>query len=166
MVSDEVISTGSWKAEAYNAKNNGFYTTNDLAITVTVDETFDNDHRVVTQTAYSSEKAAKFTFSAADSGMHRICFTPSGPAAHSVGGWFLTGGSSSGGIKLTLDMAIGESSKIESDDKDKVDNLVSRVAELNGRLNDIRKEQIYQRVGSITKKKHSMVFGRWMYADV
>ena len=48
--------------------------------------------------------------------------------------------------KLNLDMVIGESSKIEADDKDKVDNLVNKVRELNGRLNDIRKEQIYQRV--------------------
>lgn len=138
--------TGSYKAEAYNAQTNSFQTTNDLAMQVTVDETFDNDHRVVSQTATSSDKMSKFTFSAADSGSHRICFTPSGPGAVSVGGWFLSAGASVGGVKLTLDMVIGESSKIEADDKDKVDNLVNRVRELNGRLSDIRKEQIYQRV--------------------
>lgn len=43
-------------------------------------------------------------------------------------------------------MAIGESSKIESDDKHKIDSIVGRVRELNGRLADIRREQIFQRV--------------------
>jgi hypothetical protein len=111
-----------------------------------VEETFDNDHRVVTQTSSSTNTAAKFTFSAADSGLHRLCFTPSGPEAHRLGSWFGGGGFTRGGIKLTLDLAIGESSKIESEDKSKIDSIVSKVKELNGRLSDIRREQIFQRV--------------------
>ncbi len=51
-----------------------------------------------------------------------------------------------GGIRLTLDMAIGESSAIESADKDKLQDLASRVKDLNARLNDIRREQVFQRV--------------------
>ncbi len=115
---------------------------------VTVDETFDADHRVVTQTTTSSQTMSKFTFSAADSGLHRLCFTPSGPAAVSVGGWFGGGaaGSTIGGVKLTVDMAIGETSKIESEDKGKIDSIVGKVKELNGRLSDIRREQVFQRV--------------------
>jgi len=46
---------------------------------------------------------------------------------------------------LTVDMAIGETSKIESEDKGKIDNIVSKVRELNGRLQDIRREQMFQR---------------------
>lgn len=47
-----------------------------------------------------------------------------------------------------IDMAIGESSKIESDDKEKIDSIVQKVRELNGRLADIRREQIFQRVSA------------------
>lgn len=47
-----------------------------------------------------------------------------------------------------LDMAIGESSKIESDDKNKIDSIVGKVRELNGRLADVRREQVFQRVST------------------
>lgn len=137
---------GTYKAEAYNPNTNSFYTTSDLSIQITVDETFDNDHRVVTQTTTSSDKPSKFTFSAADSGLHRLCFTPSGPAAQSIGGWFSNAGVTSGGVKLNIDLAIGETSKIESEDKGKIDSMVAKVKELNGRLADIRREQVFQRV--------------------
>lgn len=139
---------GTYKSEAYNPQTQSYYVTDDLAIQVTVEETFDNDHRVVTQTSTSSHTASKFTFSAADPGLHRLCFTPSGPAAVSVGGWFSGAGVTSGGVKLTVDLAIGETSKIESEDKSKIDSIVAKVKELNGRLSDIRREQIFQRVGN------------------
>jgi hypothetical protein len=138
--------SGSYKAEAYNSQTNSYHATADLAIQITVDETFDNDHRVVSQTSTSSPNLSKFTFSAADSGLHRLCFTPSGPGAVSVGGWFSGTGTGMGGVRLTLDMAIGATSKIESDDKDKIEGIVGKVKELNGRLMDIRREQVFQRV--------------------
>jgi p24 family protein alpha len=123
--------------------------TNELNIHFTVEETFDNDHRVVTQTTQSSTSPSKFTFSAADSGMHRLCFTPSGPAAVSVNGWFGGQGNVLGGVKLSVDMVIGETSKIESEDKGKIDTMVGKVRELNGRLQDIRREQVFQRVRAV-----------------
>lgn len=87
-------------------------------------------------------------FTAADSGLHRICFTPSGPAAVTVGGWFSSPGRGVvGGVRLYLDLAIGASSAIGSDDKDKIDSIVGRVKDLNARLQDIRREQVFQRVG-------------------
>jgi p24 family protein alpha len=143
-----LIKTGTYKAEAFNSNTNAFGVTSELSIQVTVDETFDNDHRVVTQTSQSADKPSKFTFSAADSGLHRLCFTPSGPAAVSVGGWFANAGVNSGGVKLNVDLAIGETSKIESEDKGKIDSIVGKVKELNGRLADIRREQVFQRVSS------------------
>lgn len=51
-----------------------------------------------------------------------------------------------GGIKLTLDMTIGETSVIESADKDKLIDIQTRVKDLNSRLQDIRREQVFQRV--------------------
>jgi hypothetical protein len=53
-----------------------------------------------------------------------------------------------GGIKLTLDLAIGETSAIESTDKGKIQDIVQKVKDLNGRLQDIRREQVFQRVGA------------------
>ncbi|KAI9754271.1 MAG: emp24p/erv25p- protein, partial [Lichina confinis] len=109
-----------------------------IQIFISVDEVFHNDHRVVSQKGSSK---GRFTFTAADSGEHKICVTPS---SGSSGGW-LTGGSGLGGIKLTLDMAVGETSAIESTDKGKILDIVARVKDLNSRLTDIRREQIFQR---------------------
>ncbi|PQE26974.1 hypothetical protein CJF31_00003687 [Rutstroemia sp. NJR-2017a BVV2] len=103
-------------------------------------ELFDNDHRVVSQRGSSS---GRFTFTAADSGDHKICFTPSSTSGST--GW-LSALHPMGGIKLTLDMAIGETSQIESDDKGKINDIVQKVKDLNGRLQDIRREQVFQRV--------------------
>ncbi len=103
-------------------------------------EIFDNDHRVVSQRGSSS---GKFTFTAAEAGDHKICFTPSSSSGRS--NW-LSLSSPNGGIKLTLDMAIGETSAIESSDKSKLEDIATRVKDLNNRLNDIRREQVFQRV--------------------
>ena len=111
-----------------------------MGIYINVDEAFDNDHRIVSQRGAGS---GRFTFSAADSGDHKICFTPTNVPAHQ--GW-LTGGQPAGNIRFQLDMAIGETSKIESSDKEKLTDIVSKVRDLNNRLQDIRREQIFQRV--------------------
>lgn len=109
---------------------------------ITVDETFDNDHRVVSQRGNAD---GRFTFSAADGGQHKICFTPDHVAAN--GGWLTY--NSQGAVRVTLDIAIGETSKIESADKGKIQDIVQKVKDLNGRLQDIRREQVFQRVGAI-----------------
>ncbi|EKG21921.1 GOLD domain-containing protein [Macrophomina phaseolina MS6] len=114
---------------------------NNVQIYISVEEVFDSDHRVVSQRGASQK--GKFTFSAADSGEHRICFSPIGAATHA--GW-LPGGQQVGSIRFDLDLAIGETSKIESDDKDKIQSLQEKVRDLNARLQDIRREQVFQRV--------------------
>jgi hypothetical protein len=88
------------------------------------------------------DRRGRFTFSAADSGQHRICVTPQN--VPSGGGWLSSG--VHGTVKFTLDLAIGETSKIESTDKDKVQTLTQKVQDLNSRLQDVRREQIFQRV--------------------
>lgn len=54
-----------------------------------------------------------------------------------------------GTVRFTLDMAIGETSRIESTDKDKVETLVQKVMDLNSRLQDVRREQVFQRVSAM-----------------
>lgn len=61
-------------------------------------------------------------------------------------GW-LSSGVPNGGIKMRLDLVIGETNQIESSDKDKLQDIATRVKDLNARLNDIRREQVFQRVG-------------------
>lgn len=47
---------------------------------------------------------------------------------------------------MKLDLVIGETGQIESSDKDKLQDIASRVKDLNARLHDIRREQVFQRV--------------------
>ncbi|PGH36290.1 hypothetical protein GX50_00795 [[Emmonsia] crescens] len=126
---------GTYKAEVFKQESNSYSSDPGLTLTITVDETFDNDHRVVFQRGGDS---GRFTFSAADAGQHKLCFTPDTGAA---AGW-LSGPST---VKLTIDIAIGETSKIESEDKSKMEDMAHRVMNLNSRLQDIRREQVFQR---------------------
>ncbi|KLJ08483.1 hypothetical protein EMPG_16083 [Blastomyces silverae] len=125
---------GTYKAEIFKPETNSYISDPSLTLTITVDETFDNDHRVVFQ---RGKDAGRFTFSAADPGQHKLCFTP-----ESVNGGWLSGSPT---VKLTLDIAIGETSKIESEDKSKMEDMAHRVKNLNSRLQDIRREQVFQR---------------------
>lgn len=50
-------------------------------------------------------------------------------------------------MKLALDIAIGATSKIETEDSGKISDITQRVKDLNSRLEDIRREQVFQRVG-------------------
>lgn len=113
-----------------------------MGLYITVEEVFDNDHRIVSQ---KGDNKGRFTFSAADSGEHKLCFAPTN--WHNAGA-FMVGGQEMGGIKVELDMAIGETSQIESTDKAKIDDIAQKIRDLNARLGDIRREQIFQRVSS------------------
>ncbi|EAS33035.3 endosomal cargo receptor [Coccidioides immitis RS] len=126
---------GTYSAESYNDKTGGYSQDPNLGIMITVEETFDNDHRVVSQRGGDK---GRLTFSAADAGLHRICFTPEYGGNN---GWFSSGGA----VKLTIDIATGESSKLESEDRGKMEDMAQRVKNLNARLQDIRREQVFQR---------------------
>ncbi|CRK46886.1 hypothetical protein BN1723_001161 [Verticillium longisporum] len=135
----DTLVVGHYTAEEWDDRINNWAKHDGISIYITVDELFDNDHRVVSQRGAA---AGKFTFSAADSGDHQLCFTPSSTSGRS--GW-LSQSSHNGGIRLTLDLAIGETSQIESADKDKLLDVATRIKDLNARLQDIRREQVFQR---------------------
>ncbi|KAK9452917.1 emp24/gp25L/p24 family/GOLD-domain-containing protein [Dipodascopsis uninucleata] len=131
----DTLVVGYYKAEEFVPETNSFVQPPNLAIHITVEETFDNNHRVVMQKGQAN---GKLTFSAADSGEHRICFqTNSGGA-----GWF-----SKQAVRLNLDIAIGETSVFDkkSTVNKKITPLVEKIQELNHRLMDIKREQIFQR---------------------
>ncbi|KAJ9642458.1 emp24p/erv25p- protein [Coniosporium apollinis] len=136
----DTLVVGHYTAEQWDPHTRTYRPSPDLRIHITVEEVFDNDHRVVSQTGDSK---GRFTFSAADSGDHRLCFTPVGATVG--GGWLSSGEPREGGIKFNLDLVIGETSKIESTDKGKIADIVQKVRDLNLRLQDIRREQVFQR---------------------
>jgi hypothetical protein len=134
--------TGHYTISQYTPQTHAFTVDPSLGLYITVEEVFDHDHRIVAQ---KGDNKGRFTFSAADSGEHRLCFSPTN--WHSAGA-YTVGGQEMGGIKIDLDMAIGETSQIESTDKGKLEDIVGKVKDLNSRLNDIRREQVFQRVSS------------------
>ena len=136
----DTLVVGHYKAEEWDDHKNAWEVHDGISIYISVDEIFDNDHRVVSQRGGAS---GKFTFTAAEAGDHKICFTPSSSSGRS--NW-LSATAPNGGIRLTLDVAIGETSALEGGDKSKMEDLATRVRDLNARLNDIRREQVFQRV--------------------
>lgn len=155
---------GHYTAEEWDDRLNNWAKHDGLSIYITVDELFDNDHRVVAQRGGS---AGKFTFSAADAGDHMLCFTPSSTSGRA--GW-LSQHSQNGGVRLTLDLAIGDSSQIESSDKDKLQDIATRVKDLNARLQDIRREQVFQREREAEFRDQSETTNsrvvRWMFIQL
>lgn len=135
----DTLVVGHYSAEEYDDRVNAWQQHSGLNIFISVDEVFDNDHRIVSQRGSSS---GRFTFTSHESGDHKICFVPSSSSGRSS--WLSSHGPN-GGIKMKLDLAIGESSAIESSDKDKLEDIATSVKDLNARLNDIRREQVFQR---------------------
>ncbi|KAI0974144.1 emp24/gp25L/p24 family/GOLD [Xylaria arbuscula] len=135
----DTLVVGHYNLDEYDDNTRAWTKHDGLTVYISVDEVFDNDHRVVSQRGSSS---GRFTFTAHEAGDHRICFTPSSSSGRQ--GW-LNAANPNGGVKLTLDLAIGESSEIESTDKTKLQDISQRVKDLNSRLQDIRREQIFQR---------------------
>ncbi|KAI0150963.1 emp24p/erv25p- protein [Pestalotiopsis sp. IQ-011] len=160
----DTLVVGHYDAQEFDENTQTWSKHDGISIYISVDEVFDNDHRVVSQRGSS---AGRFTFSAADAGEHRICFTPSSSSGRQ--GW-LSALHPNGGIKLSLDLAIGETSDIESTDKGKMADISQRVRDLNSRLQDIRREQVFQREREAEFRDQSETTNarvvRWMLIQV
>ncbi|ODQ65053.1 hypothetical protein NADFUDRAFT_83153 [Nadsonia fulvescens var. elongata DSM 6958] len=121
------IVVGKYDAKEYDQNSGSYSQPDNLGIHLTVEETFDNNHRIVSQKA---DPNGEFSFSSLESGEHKICLRST---SH---GWF-----SSNKVKIALDLAIGEGSHIDSKGEDKVSSLSERVQQINMKLTDIRREQ-------------------------
>ncbi|SPN99563.1 related to p24 protein, involved in membrane trafficking [Cephalotrichum gorgonifer] len=135
----DTLVVGDYKAEEWDDKQRAWTSHSGISLYISVDEIFDNDHRVVSQ---RGAQDGRFTFTAADAGDHRLCFTPSSTSGRAA---WQSAKSANGGIRLHLDLAIGETSEIDSKDKNKIDDIVTRIKDLNARLGDVRREQVFQR---------------------
>lgn len=124
---------GHYRAEEYMPERQQYAVNDGLGMQITVEELMDNNHRVVDQRGKS---VGKFTFTTAEQGEHEICFQ-----TNAGNGWF-----SSSHVKFHLDMVVGHSDEFHQAGTEKVKDLARRILDLNARLQDIKKEQIFQRV--------------------
>ncbi|KAH3687562.1 hypothetical protein WICPIJ_001463 [Wickerhamomyces pijperi] len=97
-----------------------------LKLEVTVDETFDNNHRVVTQ---KSSAAGDITYSASESGEHKFCITPVYFDRKTK-------------VRVFFDVIIAGSEIIDSQRKDEVTIITNKVKELSNKIEEIRNEQL------------------------
>lgn len=96
-----------------------------LLMSVTVDESFDNDHRVVSQ---HNVPPGPFSFSALDKGEHRICIKPTFPKNDIK-------------IKTSIEIHMGKALSLESRRTSSLNIQKDRLRVLNERLLAIRAEQ-------------------------
>jgi len=127
----DTIVVGHYKAEEYTVQDNKWIINDRLGIQITVDET-ETEERVV-NTRGAPE--GKFVFTSHSAGDHSICLR-----SNYTGGWFSTPR-----VRMHLDIAVGEAKVDEESERTHVNDLASKVRELNKKLEDIRKEQQFQR---------------------
>ncbi|SMN18110.1 similar to Saccharomyces cerevisiae YHR110W ERP5 Protein with similarity to Emp24p and Erv25p, member of the p24 family involved in ER to Golgi transport [Maudiozyma saulgeensis] len=108
--------------DAFVEKNGVFVEDSGIRVKVTIDETFDNNERVLNQ---KNSNSGDFSFTALESGEHRICLTPSYSDA-------------SANIRVFVDFEIGHVHSLDSKRKDDVNSLKSRVQQLTQRLDVIK----------------------------
>jgi len=77
----------------------------------------------------------RFTFTSHDAGDHSICLS-----TNTTSGWF-----SNTHIRLYLDIVVGSTKPDLEHDRSHVGQVASKIRDLNNRLEEIRREQQYQR---------------------
>lgn len=129
----DTIVVGKYEALEYDTQNKDYVKSEHLQVEITVDETFDNDHRVVSQ---KNSPIGQFTFTSLDSGEHRFCITP----RH-------TNWSKRSKHRIYLDLAVGDAKPLVDSRRDEdVNYLTMKTNVLVERLLKIRREQSLFRV--------------------
>ncbi|KAF9186284.1 emp24p/erv25p- protein [Haplosporangium sp. Z 767] len=127
----QTLVTGVYAAEEWNDDKQMFVSNKDVQLEVVVEE-MPSGNRVFGQ---KLSPKGTFKFTSAESGEHNIClFT-------STAGWF-----SSTKIRLTFDMSIRDIMEDATEhDEGTLSELALRVRELNQKVGEIRREQIFLR---------------------
>lgn len=124
----DTLVVGKLDAYEYDERNQEYYKNPHLRLRITIDETFDNDHRVVDQTSSTS---GDLTFTSIDSGEHKICLTP-----------VYTDSTLVKLHRIFFDVAIGSAGDyVDSKSSKKVDGLTLQIQNLNKKLQEIHLEQ-------------------------
>ncbi|KAH8924039.1 hypothetical protein BT69DRAFT_1261836 [Atractiella rhizophila] len=127
----DTIVVGHYKAEEWEEESRSYVVRNELGIQITVSE-IDTAEIIVNSRGLPE---GKFVFTSHAAGDHNICLR-----TNYTGGWFSTTQ-----VRMHLDIAVGEAKVDEENERGHVMDLASKVKDLNNRLEDIRKEQQFQR---------------------
>jgi len=129
----DTIVEGHYRALEWSEKGQEYVENPELGILVEVDE-LETSHNVV-RTRGPSE--GRFTFTSHEAGDHAICLSASYPSS---GSWF-----GSTHIRLYLDVVVGATKPDLEHDRTHVSELSAKLRDLNQKLEDVRREQQYQR---------------------
>ena len=149
-LSQGTLLIGRYKLEIFDEDAHEFYSPLDkknTGILIDVEEKFDTDHRVVHQ---KGSPRGQFTFSALESGEHRICLTPK---SFYKKRWLDGGGDHLDALKdlkfkksrIMVDFLIRDGEIFDTKHTNKVNTLTKQVNSLNDKLTDIRREQEFIR---------------------
>ncbi|KAJ3710937.1 membrane protein [Lentinula raphanica] len=126
----DTVVEGHYKALEWSEQQQKYVLDENLGIHVEVEEV-ETSHTVVKSKGPSE---GKFTFTSHDAGDHSICLSTNYTS------WF-----SSTHIRLYLDIVVGTTRPDTEHDRTHVSEIASKVRDLNQKLEDIRREQQYQR---------------------
>lgn len=134
---------GSYDVEVYDPQTELFEGADptQLGVVIDVEEVFDDDHRVVHQ---KGSPKGDFSFSALDTGDHRICFQPQSQ------GWL-----AKIKTKVSIEFSLGDDEILDSKKKGKVDSLSRKVKALNNKVLEIKREQGLMREREATFRDQS-----------
>ncbi|AWU77261.1 uncharacterized protein C5L36_0C11670 [Pichia kudriavzevii] len=125
----DTIAVGKFAVYEFNDQFNDYVENNgNLKVEITVDETFDNNHRVVSQ---KNSPIGQFTFTSLDSGEHKFCITP----RH-------TNWSKKAKHRVFFDLIVGDAKPLVDSKRDNdVSYLTLQTNELIKKLQQIKREQ-------------------------
>ncbi|KXS16081.1 hypothetical protein M427DRAFT_55987 [Gonapodya prolifera JEL478] len=131
-LAQHTVVRGNYRSEEWSNYVNAYVENYGVGIQIRVDEAEDGT-TVLNQKGGSS---GRFTFTATDSGDYNICFGSNSST------WFTTSK-----VRLHIDITLGDSadSAASSQAKESVSEIAMRIRDLNFRINNIRREQQYQR---------------------
>ncbi|KAJ7180483.1 membrane protein [Mycena filopes] len=126
----DTVVEGHYRALEWSEQDQVYAEDPNLGIWVEVDE-MDTGHNVVKTKGPSD---GRFTFTSHEAGDHSICLSTNYTS------WF-----SSTHIRLYLDVVVGSTKPDADHDRSHVSELASKIRDLNQKLEDIYREQSYQR---------------------
>ncbi|KAJ1553111.1 emp24p/erv25p- protein, partial [Nowakowskiella sp. JEL0078] len=132
----ETTTIGSFKAEEWSSQYAKFMFTDNLSIEFTVEEK-ESKRQLVKQ---KGSDEGKFTFTAAESGEHSLCFRLV-PKIANGGGWF-----SAMRTRITLDLMFGEPEhEVSNSKKEVLNDISSQIKETKNRIAGLKKDLEFQK---------------------
>ncbi|KAL1916490.1 uncharacterized protein VTP21DRAFT_5681 [Calcarisporiella thermophila] len=127
------IVSGAFRVEEWSDTQQEYMHNDEIGVQISAEEV--SEHRNVLN--LKSGTMGRFVFTAHESGSHLVCFSTNS-----------TSWSKNHRLRFHIDMTSGRAGPLadtEEAEKDALQMMVSRIRDLNNRVNDIRREQGYQR---------------------